>query len=227
MLDAKVVDAVDEFDDAKENDGAEGLLTSLVELAVVVVVVPNPEPNEKLVALADFVTSGALKLMVGVTDAVVSVDVGFLFASELKLKLSAGFGVILDETVADVIGVESSVFTVDVLKSTLKPELLDDDVKVLEIESNFVVGTADDATATGLFESCFSLSSLVDVESVATNLKLLFFARSKVGNLGDSVDDPKENPEDAPVEDAGRPREPDKVLFSDDSVVTALALTSC
>ena len=225
MLDAKVVDGVDELDDAKENDGAEGLLTSLVEL-VVVVVVPNPEPNEKLVALADFVTSGALKLMVGVTDAVVSVDVGFLFASEPKLKLSAGFGVIVDETVADVIGVESSVFTVDVLKSTLKPEVLED-VKVLEIESNFVVETADDATATGLFESCFSLSSLVDVESVGPNLKLLFFARSKVGNLGDSVDDPKENPEDAPVEDAGRPREPDKVLFSDDSVVTALALASC
>ena len=225
MLDAKVVDGVDELDDAKENDGAEGLLTSLVEL-VVVVVVPNPEPNEKLVALADFVTSGALKLMVGVTDAVVSVDVGFLFASEPKLKLSAGFGVIVDETVADVIGVESSVFTVDVLKSTLKPEVLDD-VKVLEIESSFVVGTADDATATGLFESCFSLSSLGDVESVAPNLKLLFFARSNVGNLGDSVDDPKENPEDAPVEDAGRPREPDKVLFSDDSEVTALALASC
>ena len=193
---------------------------------MVVVVVPNPEPNEKLVALADFVTSGALKLMVGVTDAVVSVDVGFLFASEPKLKLSAGFGVIVDETVADVIGVESSVFTVDVLKSTLKPEVLED-VKVLEIESNFVVGTADDATATGLFVVCFSLSSLVDVESVGPNLKLLFLARSKVGNLGDSVDDPKENPEDAPVEDAGRPREPDKVLFSDDSVVTALALASC
>ena len=189
------------------------------------VVVPNPEPNEKFAALADFVTSGALKLMVGVTDAVVSVAVGFLLASEPKLKLIAGFGVIVNETVADVIGVESSVFTVDVLKSTLKPVVLDV-VKVLEIESKLVVGTADDATTTGLLESCFPLSSLADAESVAPNLKLLFFARSKVGSLGDSVDIPKENPEEDPVVDAGRPRELGKVFFSDDSVVTALAFAS-
>ena len=227
MLDAKVVDVVEEVDDPKVNDGAEGFLISVVELAVVVVVF-NPDPNEKFAVLADFVTSGALKLMVGVTDAVVSVGVGFLLASEPKLKLIAGFGVIVDETVADVIGVESSVFTVDVLKSTLKPVGLDV-VKVLEIESDLVVGIADDdETTTGPFESCFSLSSLVDAESVEPNLKLLFFARSKVGSLGDTVDVPKENPEEAIVEDAGKPRELDKVLLSDDSVVVGvIALVSC
>ena len=191
----------------------------MVELAVVVAL-PNPEPNEKLVALADFVTSGALKLMVGVTDAVVSV--GFLSASEPRLKLITGFGVIVDETVAEVIGVESSVFTVDVLKSTLKPVVLDV-VKVLAIESNLVVETADNATVV----SCFPLSFLVDADSVVPNLRLLFFARSKVGSFGDSVDVAKENPEEAPVEDAGRPRGLDKELFSDDSVVTALTFASC